>query len=143
MEIKEPVKIHNAFFSGTVPNRIEIDFTFQDFWAYFAYSTYGQQKYASALYQATSRQRQEIKNSILEEVRTATEEEKKWFEEAEEKYGVQVLLYAIDIMADSDWFDARDVNEEVPNLKSLSGFVHEGRIHLGTILRDYVTFETE
>ena len=139
LDSDEP-KFHNDLFYGPINERKEKEsYTQQDVWNYFVFSTKGSLTTAGKFSDHTREEREQLKQDLLEDSREPTEKEIKWMETYIEKYGVQVILFAIDAFVSTSWEEDSTLYEMVPEINLVSGTIHSGAVYYSSLLRDYST----
>jgi hypothetical protein len=134
--LKEEKGFHRDLYLGTPPDRKpRTEYTLKNFWDFFLLSTYVT-KEAEGRYFPIRTERLLYISSMLGEARPPLPSELKWLETALEKYGLQVLLFAIDSYADTDW-SKDSASLGVPNLVNLLEHIHSSSVYLSKLVREY------
>ena len=123
--------IHRQLYYGKLGNRkLKDKYTLYDLWSWFVLSTTTeQQRFSSA------EETEYFKEQLLNDTRAFEEQELKWLGVYLEKYGLQTILYAIDVLGDNEETDL-DLHLGLPRVQELAECIHTAQVYLSKVIRE-------
>lgn len=120
--------IHVQLFDGLPKNRTKkSSYDLTDLWTYFVTSTKVRSILESIGVVLSRSEREGLCLQVLLESRSFREEERRTIISLVEEHGIEVVLYAIDCFAQTDWERALKAFDDVPSFTLVALYISEGR----------------